>query len=89
MDAQSAADPQLRTALSYTRMTVKAVRAALIAEKGWTEDLLPAERTLCDLLNRLDYRLRAVAKTRPEKKRPKPMPSSPTSTRATVPPTPM
>jgi hypothetical protein len=35
MDPQSPADPQLRTTLSYTRMTVKAVRAALIAEKGW------------------------------------------------------
>ena len=89
MDPQSPTDPQLRTALSYTRMTVKAVRAALIAEKGWTEEQLPAERTLCDLLNRLGYRLRAVAKTRPEKKRLKPTPSSPTSTRATPRPMPM
>jgi hypothetical protein len=89
MDPQSPADPQLRTTLSYTRMTVKAVRAALIAEKSWKEEQLPAERTLCDLLNRLGYRLRAVAKTRPEKKRPKLMPSSPMSTRATPRPTPM
>ncbi len=78
MDPKSPADPQLRTALSYTRVTVKALRAALIAEKGWKEEQLPSMRTLGDVLNRLGYRLRAVAKTRPEKKRLKPMPSSPT-----------
>jgi hypothetical protein len=54
------------------------LRAALIAEKGWKEEQLPSMRTLGDVLNRLGYRLRAVAKTRPEKKRPKPTPSSPT-----------
>ncbi len=88
LDPQSQADPQLRTTLSYTRMTAKAVRAALVAEKGWSEDEAPAERTLCDVLNRLGYRLRAVAKTRPEKKRNSPTPSSKTSERATPQPTP-
>lgn len=88
MDPQSQADPQLRTSLSYTRMTVKAVRAALVAEKGWKEEQLPAERTLCDILNRLGYRLRAVAKTRPQKKHHLPTPSSPMCASATPRPTP-
>ncbi len=39
----------------YTRMTVKAVRAALLTEKDWKEELLPPEPTLCDLRNQLGY----------------------------------
>ena len=43
------------------------MRRALIAEKGWREEDLPAPRTMNTLLSRLGYRLRTVAKTRPEK----------------------
>ena len=77
-DAHSQADAQLRTALAYTRLSAAALRRALIQEKGWPPAEVPAERTLRDVLNRLGYRLRAVAKTRPEKKRPSARPSSPT-----------
>ena len=37
---------------------------------------VPSERTVHDILNRLGYRLRPVRKTKPQKKFPKPMPSS-------------
>jgi hypothetical protein len=77
-DAHSQADPQLKTALAYTRLSAQAVRAALVSEKGWNEAELPAARTMTSILNRLGYRLRAVAKTRPEKKRPSARRSSPT-----------
>ena len=59
------------------------VRRALIQEKGWREEDLPAERTMNSILNRLGYRLRNVAKTRPEKKQRTPKPSLPTSERST------
>jgi hypothetical protein len=77
-DPHSQADPQFKSALSYTRLSAANVRRALIAEKGWGEEELPAERTMNAILNRLGYRLRSVAKTKPEKKRRTPRPSSPT-----------
>lgn len=77
-DPHSQADAQLKTALAYTRLSARSVRRALMSEKGWAEEDLPAERTMTTLLNRLGYRLRAVAKTQPEKKRLSARPSSPT-----------
>ena len=77
-DPHSQADPQFRSALSYTRLSAASVRRALVEEKGWREEDLPAPRTMNSILNRLGYRLRSVAKTRPEKKQLTPRPSSPT-----------
>ena len=57
---------------------VRALRRALIEEKGWRPAEVPAERTLRDVLQRPGYRWRAVAKTRPEKGRASARPSSPT-----------
>ena len=81
-DPHSQADPQFKSALSYTRLSAASVRRALIQEKGWREEDLPAPRTMNTILNRLGYRLRSVAKTRPEKKPHTPKPSSPTSERS-------
>lgn len=75
-DPHSQADPQFRSALSYTRLSAANVRRALLEEKGWREEDLPAARTMNSILNRLGYRLRSVAKTRPEKKRATARPSS-------------
>lgn len=77
-DPHSQADPQFKSALAYTRLSAASVRRALIQEKGWREEDLPAPRTMNTILNRLGYRLRSVAKTRPEKKQSIPKPSSPT-----------
>ena len=66
----SQAEPRFRTTLAYTRITAKAVRAALIAEKGYTDEGLPGERTMNNILNRLGYCLRRVEKTKPVKKIP-------------------
>lgn len=68
MDAASQAQSHLRTPFSYTHMTAKAVRLALL-EKGWPADGVPGVRTLSNILNRQDYRLRRVEKTRVQKKR--------------------
>lgn len=79
VDPESQADPQLRNTFSYARITASAVRKKLIDEKGWQEEQLPKERTFCNMLNRMGYKLHKVQKTTPEKKSRKPMPSLKTS----------
>jgi hypothetical protein len=78
MEPHSESESSLRTTLLYTNMTAKTVHAALV-QKGWSEQSLPSVRTISNLLNRQDYRLRTVAKAKVEKKQTRPMPSSRTS----------
>ncbi len=78
MEPQSHADPQLRTTLLYTNMTAQSVYEALLVE-GWPEASLPSVRTISNILNRQQYRLRTVQKTRVGKKRQKQTPSLKTS----------
>jgi hypothetical protein len=68
MAPHSQAEPRLRTTLLYTDLTAKAVYGLLL-QKGWTEEELPTVRTVSNILNRHDYRLRTVAKTKVQKKR--------------------
>jgi len=68
MEPYSQSEPRLRTTLLYTNMTAQSVYDALIAE-GWPEESLPTVRTISNILNRHDYRLRTVAKTKVQKKR--------------------
>lgn len=75
MEPQSQSESSLRTTLLYSQMTAHTVHAALI-EKGWAARSLPSVRTISNLLNRQHYRLRTVAKSRVQKKQPKPTPSS-------------
>ena len=69
-DPKSQADPNFQTPFAYTRITAKAVRQALIDEKGYTDDELPCENTIGNILNRLGYRLKRIQKTKPLKKIP-------------------
>ena len=73
------ADPKFQTTLAYTRITAEAVRNALKTRDD-VKDHVPCRQTVGRILNRLGYRLRSVLKARPEKKFPRPTPSSPTST---------
>jgi hypothetical protein len=75
VEPDSQADPKFQTPLAFTRITAKAVREKLLAEAS---QLVPAERTMYDVLNRLGYCLRRVRKTKAQKKFPKPTPSSAT-----------
>ena len=77
VEPQSQADPKLQTTFAYTRVTAAAVRAARKAQHDGTDDV-PCRQTVGRMLNRLGYRLRRAPKTRPEKKFPRPTPSSPT-----------
>ncbi|MCI5151388.1 MAG: ISAzo13 family transposase, partial [Candidatus Electrothrix sp. MAN1_4] len=68
-DLQTQADPSMKSgSLTYTRITAKAMRQALIAEKGYTDDELPCEATIGNILNRLGYNLKRVLKAKPQKK---------------------
>lgn len=74
-DSASQAQASLRTPFSYMKMTAAAVRTALV-EQGWPEEQIPAVRTISNILNRQDYRLRRVVKTQVQKKTQTPTPSS-------------
>src|SRR5271165_3382900 len=79
VDPKAQADPKFQTTCAFTRVTAKAVQEALEAEPE-LQGFVPGRQTVGRVLNRLGYRLRRVLKARPEKKFPKPTPSSPTST---------
>jgi hypothetical protein len=59
-------------------MTAKAVLEALVREKGYNKEELPALSTMRELLGKMGYRLRRVQKTKPQKKFPKRTRFSPT-----------
>lgn len=58
VEAQSQADPKFQTTFAYTRISARAVREALIGEKGYDESVLPNRQTIGSILNRMGYRLK-------------------------------
>ncbi len=68
-ERQTQADPSMKSgSLTYTRITAKAMREALIKEKGYRDEELPCEATIGNMLNRLGYNLKRVLKAKPVKK---------------------
>jgi hypothetical protein len=61
------ADPELKSDRRYTNLSAAEVREALI-QRGYREADLPRERTMRDILNRMNYRLKRVQKGKPLKK---------------------
>jgi DDE family transposase len=61
------ADPELKSARRYTNLSATEVRTALV-QRGHTEERLPSERTMRDILNRMNYRLKRIKKGKPLKK---------------------
>jgi hypothetical protein len=61
------ADPELKSSRRYTNLSAEEVRDALIA-KGHDPQALPSIRTLRDILNRMNYRLKRIQKGKPLKK---------------------
>jgi hypothetical protein len=61
------ADPELKSPRRYTNLSAAEVRDALIA-KGYPPEEVPAERTMRDILNRMNYRLKRIRKGKPLKK---------------------
>src|SRR5947209_18255362 len=68
VEPHTQADPELKSARRYTNLSAKEVRQALKDQKGYTDQQLPAERTLRDILNRMNYRLQRIQKAKPLKK---------------------
>ena len=60
-------DPELKTSRQYANLSAAEVREALV-EKGYDKRQLPAERTIRDILNRMNYRLKRIQKGKPLKK---------------------
>lgn len=80
VDPHAQADPKFQTPFAYTRITARAVREALLCVPELA-GAVPSRQTVGDILNRLGYKLRRVLKARPQKRSPRPTPSSPTSSR--------
>lgn len=68
VEPQTQADPELQSPRRYTNLTAAEVRTALIEQKGWLEQDLPCERTFRSILNRMNYRLKRLKKSKPQKK---------------------
>jgi hypothetical protein len=62
-------DPELKSARRYATLSAAEVRQALL-DRGHAADTLPAVRTLRDVLNRMNYRLKRIRKGKPLKKTP-------------------
>jgi hypothetical protein len=67
VEPHSYADPELKSTRRYSNLSAAEVRAALKA-KGYTEERLPSERTMRDILNRMNYRLKRIQKGKPLRK---------------------
>lgn len=60
-------DPELKSSRQYTNLSAAEVRETLLA-KGYKKTQLPSERTIRDILNRMNYRLKRIQKGKPLKK---------------------
>jgi len=67
VEPQTYADPELKSSRRYTNLSAAEVRDALI-QKGYPQESLPSERTMRDILNRMNYRLKRIQKGKPLKK---------------------
>ncbi len=67
VEPHSYADPELRSSRRYSNLSAAEVLEALI-QRGYHRDGLPSERTMRDILNRMNYRLKRIRKGKPLKK---------------------
>jgi hypothetical protein len=67
VEPHSYADPELKSPRRYSNLSAAEVLEALIT-KGHPDKQLPSERTMRDILNRMNYRLKRIQKGKPLKK---------------------
>jgi Rhodopirellula transposase DDE domain len=67
VEPHTQADPELKSSRRYTNLSAAEVRQALL-DKGYAQQQLPSARTLRDILNRMNYRLKRIQKGKPLKK---------------------
>lgn len=63
------ADPERKSERRYSNVSAAEVLEALLA-KGYAKEDLPSERTMRNMLNRMNYRLKRIQKGKPLKKTP-------------------
>ena len=64
---KSYADPELKSSRRYSNLSAGEVREALVA-KGYRGQNLPSERSMRDILNRMNFRLKRIQKGKPLRK---------------------
>ena len=69
VEPHTQSDPELKSLRQYTNLSAGEVRQELL-EKRYSDEELPSERTLRDILNRMNYRLKRIQKGKPLKKTP-------------------
>jgi hypothetical protein len=67
VEPHSYADPELKSSRRYSNLSAAEVLEALEAQ-GYPQGDLPSERTMRDILNRMNYRLKRIQKGKPLKK---------------------
>ena len=70
VEPHTQADPELKTERRYCNLSASDVLEALQKKKGYGKAALPSERTMRDILNRMNYRLKRIRKGKPLKKTP-------------------
>jgi hypothetical protein len=70
VEPHTQADPELKSARRYSNLSAAEVLEALQTKKGYAKENLPSERTMRDILNRMNYRLKRIQKGKPLKKTP-------------------
>lgn len=68
VEPHTQADPELKSARRYSNLSAAEVLEALQTKKGHAKEDLPSERTMRDMLNRMNYRLKRIQKGKPLKK---------------------
>jgi hypothetical protein len=68
VEPHTQADPEVQSARRYTNLSAREVLQALKGQKGYSDERLPSERSMRDILNRLGYRLKRIQKAKPLKK---------------------
>ena len=69
VEPHTQADPELKSERRYSNLSAAEVLKAL-QTKGYAKEHLPSERTMRDILNRMNYRLKRIQKGKPLKKTP-------------------
>jgi Rhodopirellula transposase DDE domain len=65
VDGKAQADPKMKSRFAYTQMSARAVREALIVEKGYQAEKIVTRQTIGTVMNRLGYRLKKLKKQNP------------------------
>lgn len=70
VEPHTQADPELKSSRRYSNLSAANVLEALQIKKGYAQENLPSQRTMRDILNRMNYRLKRIRKGKPLKKTP-------------------